>query len=835
MSNKTNLIFEFKDLETKQKQVQKKIENIFNAAGKIKPVEIEIDGKTKRNNGISYKQIFCEFADSQTVILKVKQSGDIFEVLLNKKILPIANQDNHRKAVGEVINAMEKGRSAFQKKLAKAKATLPPSVKSTIVSKQQAMDEKKAALLEAIQAVQSELDAVNAEIDTYQKQLDAGKNLANHIQNIMPDTQEETNTEAQLAREENNELERHAENPSGEIGTNFEDEEFINEVKNLRKEIKEYENSVDSLIDNAIDDFDMISKIHSDLHSKFTDVTLTFANLDLNKTKQISNLPEEVKIKVKNGEYKQSIENANKELKKFIRENINSFKDISKICEEFGIEPMPEKNTENLVENNAVNTLLNNEIETLKQVRSTRIRGFLIPDAIKCDNRIKESDFFNLIKKGEKIATLNEYNVKNLNKTELEAYEMLYRSCMFLINQYVENKIDVDNDKYLLELCKKMQDAYNSCAKNKYLIEQSLGRENVKIESSVAIDNKIKLIEKELYRNSDEAKQNFLNKFQNSQIGKDPKAFIDNFKTNSISIQNLKEAQKHLEEKELAGDDKVDSGEVFPLRNSYADWKTKENANNNAFDIGEMLIKAANKNPMAFYKIGFDRPEEIQFVAMNIQNVDNYTYKVLSKELKRVLKGGEFNKIDTYILSRLIDRMNDKTALAYNLLYGSNEIYGNPFPNFLQEIINETNDLSNEKDVLKLTEAYHNYYNKDEAITNLINQVLNKHPDVAKKITKLLAENGISRDVESEIATKNNSQNLVENNTNNSRRDKDIAELQKIISGEDTRTNKELRPFIAELTDLYKNDEEIKNLMNQALNTLINKAKQKRDEIAKNI
>ena len=215
--SKTNLIFEFKDLETKQKQVQKKIENIFNAAGKIKPVEIEIDSKTKRNNGISYKQIFCEFADSQTVTFKVKQSGDIFEVLLNKKILPIANQDNHRKAVGEVINAMEKGRSAFQKKLAKAKATLPPSVKSTIVSKQQAMDEKKAALLEAIQAVQSELDAVNAEIDTYQKQLDAGKNLVNHIQNIMPDTQEETNTEAQLAREENNELERHAENPSGDI------------------------------------------------------------------------------------------------------------------------------------------------------------------------------------------------------------------------------------------------------------------------------------------------------------------------------------------------------------------------------------------------------------------------------------------------------------------------------------------------------------------------------------------------------------------------------------------------------------------------------------------
>lgn len=458
--SKTNLIFEFKDLETKQKQVQKKIENIFNAAGKIKPVEIEIDGKTKRNNGISYKQIFCEFADSQTVIFKVKQTGDIFEVLLNKKILPIANQDNHRKAVGEVINAMEKGRSAFQKKLAKAKATLPPSVKSTIVSKQQAMDEKKAALLEAIQAVQSELDAVNAEIDTYQKQLDAGKNLANHIQNIMPDTQEETNTEAQLAREENNELERHREQPSGEISVN----------------------------------------------SKIENEAISIGQEKLNKK-------------------------------------------------------------------------------------------------------------------------LSEYS--SLNESSL-----------------------------------------------KFWVRQGMGHTN------------------------------------RDTSNKDTKAFLKTFNDvpsllNSI-LQKIKES------------DKI-TFSTFP----YYDDK--------------------------------------QYFVVYFYNKD-----------KEILK---------------MSGASNHSGLGY-------ELYSIFEPYFKE---NGGKDFSSEKAYAIVEKYFQNYLSATEN------------------------------------NTENNSQKLVENNTNNSRRDKDIAELQKIISGEDTRTNKELRPFIAELTDLYKNDEEIKNLMNQALNTLINKAKQKRDELAKNI
>ena len=40
-----------------------------------------------------------ESCDEERVVLRIKQSGDIFQVLLNGKVLPIKNQDDHVKAI----------------------------------------------------------------------------------------------------------------------------------------------------------------------------------------------------------------------------------------------------------------------------------------------------------------------------------------------------------------------------------------------------------------------------------------------------------------------------------------------------------------------------------------------------------------------------------------------------------------------------------------------------------------------------------------------------------------------------------------------------------------
>lgn len=211
----SQLLFDFKDFAT-PKVISKKITTEFNKAANVTPVNVEISPKTRRDSGVSFREIFAMFADNQTVTLRVKQSGDIYKVLINNKLLPIKNQDNHAKAIGEICSAMDKGRSAFQKKLAKTKITLPPSVKSTIVSKQQALDDKKAALLEAIDAVQNELNVVNAEIDDFQNKIDAGNKTISDAQVIMPDSQHNTTSVAELTREATDRLNQHADQPSGQ-------------------------------------------------------------------------------------------------------------------------------------------------------------------------------------------------------------------------------------------------------------------------------------------------------------------------------------------------------------------------------------------------------------------------------------------------------------------------------------------------------------------------------------------------------------------------------------------------------------------------------------------
>lgn len=214
----SQLLFDFKDFAT-PKVISKKITTEFNKAANVTPVNVEVSPKTRRDSGVSFREIFAMFADNQTVTLRVKQSGDIYKVLINNKLLPIKNQDNHAKAIGEICSAMDKGRSAFQKKLAKTKITLPPSVKSTIVSKQQALDNKKTALLEAIDAVQNELNAVNAEIDDFQNKIDTGNKTISDAQVIMPDSQHNTTSVAELTREATDQLNQHADQPSGQDNT----------------------------------------------------------------------------------------------------------------------------------------------------------------------------------------------------------------------------------------------------------------------------------------------------------------------------------------------------------------------------------------------------------------------------------------------------------------------------------------------------------------------------------------------------------------------------------------------------------------------------------------
>ena len=98
------------------------------------------------------------FADSQKVTLRIKQTGDIYQFLLNNKILPIKSQDDHVKAISEIVKSMDAGRTKFQKLLAAVKVRTPTGIRTAAPKMEQVLMQKRDALKAAIAEVRAEID-----------------------------------------------------------------------------------------------------------------------------------------------------------------------------------------------------------------------------------------------------------------------------------------------------------------------------------------------------------------------------------------------------------------------------------------------------------------------------------------------------------------------------------------------------------------------------------------------------------------------------------------------------------------------------------------------------
>ena len=153
-----NPLFSFEDLSAKDKAA-KQAARYFSRAG-ANVVQQDVPTAVKRSSGITYREMALTFADSQQVVLRIKQSGDIFQVLLNGKVLPIKNQDDHVKAIAEIVQAMDAGRSRFQKLLAAAQARPPAGIRTAAPKMEQVLTEKRDALKAAIAEVRSQIEAI---------------------------------------------------------------------------------------------------------------------------------------------------------------------------------------------------------------------------------------------------------------------------------------------------------------------------------------------------------------------------------------------------------------------------------------------------------------------------------------------------------------------------------------------------------------------------------------------------------------------------------------------------------------------------------------------------
>ena len=150
-----NLLFSFEDLSAKDKAAKQAARYFSRAGANI--VQQDVPATVKRSSGITYREMTLTFADSQQIVLRIKQSGDIFQVLLNGKPLPIKNQDDHVKAIAEMVQAMDAGRGKFQKALATAKVQPPAGIRTAAPKMEQVLTEKRDGLKEAIASVREQI------------------------------------------------------------------------------------------------------------------------------------------------------------------------------------------------------------------------------------------------------------------------------------------------------------------------------------------------------------------------------------------------------------------------------------------------------------------------------------------------------------------------------------------------------------------------------------------------------------------------------------------------------------------------------------------------------
>ena len=85
-----NILFSFEDMSTKDKAAKQAVKYFARAGANV--IAQDVSASAKRSSGVSYREMTLTMSDSQNVVFRIKQSGDIFQVLVNGSILPIRNR-----------------------------------------------------------------------------------------------------------------------------------------------------------------------------------------------------------------------------------------------------------------------------------------------------------------------------------------------------------------------------------------------------------------------------------------------------------------------------------------------------------------------------------------------------------------------------------------------------------------------------------------------------------------------------------------------------------------------------------------------------------------------
>lgn len=170
-------LFDF-DSEADSARTLKRISQLMQRAGQP-VVSFDFDKRVRRIQGIAsgYREANLTLASGQIVTLRVKESGDVYQVLLNSQLKALKNQDDMGKAIGEIAGMADANQGKFQAALARKKVDMPKGIKTAAPKLEQVLTERNAELNAQIAERQQQVEAIKAELGDAGEILDSAELL----------------------------------------------------------------------------------------------------------------------------------------------------------------------------------------------------------------------------------------------------------------------------------------------------------------------------------------------------------------------------------------------------------------------------------------------------------------------------------------------------------------------------------------------------------------------------------------------------------------------------------------------------------------------------------
>lgn len=143
----------------------------------LEVAEVNAPNRAKRESGFLLKDFTLTFEDGQKMLVRVKSDGTVFQVKLNKKVVPIKHVDNMDKAIGEMVDYVQENAKAYERaKLQRERRRKlhidPPPVVTNRREKIERAKGQLAELTTANEGLQSQLSETENTIQTKQNELD---------------------------------------------------------------------------------------------------------------------------------------------------------------------------------------------------------------------------------------------------------------------------------------------------------------------------------------------------------------------------------------------------------------------------------------------------------------------------------------------------------------------------------------------------------------------------------------------------------------------------------------------------------------------------------------